>query len=113
LYKIFVTIQPMAASSVFILHNVRSATAIPGAASFTVTIKNSLREALRPLGAQGIEAESPQALHRQSRGLGAESPVFLRLGRKKMCHEDPKKVNDAALPFPLRALVFPGPMMIK
>jgi hypothetical protein len=26
--------------------------------------------------AQGIEAESPQALHGQSRGLGADSPVF-------------------------------------
>jgi hypothetical protein len=26
--------------------------------------------------AQGIAAESPQALHRQSRGLAAESPVF-------------------------------------
>jgi hypothetical protein len=26
--------------------------------------------------AQGIEAESPQELHRQFRGLGAESPVF-------------------------------------
>jgi hypothetical protein len=29
------------------------------------------------LPAQGIAAESPQELHEQFRGLGAESPVFL------------------------------------
>jgi hypothetical protein len=36
--------------------------------------------------AQGIAAESPQDLHRQIRGLGAESPVFLdtRSASKKM-----------------------------
>jgi hypothetical protein len=30
--------------------------------------------------AQGIGAESPQDLHKQIRGLGAESPVFCGLG---------------------------------
>ena len=29
-----------------------------------------------PLGAQAIVAEIPQALHRQSRGIGADSAVF-------------------------------------
>jgi hypothetical protein len=33
--------------------------------------------------AQGIEAESPQDLHKQIRGLGAESPVFCGVSRKK------------------------------
>jgi hypothetical protein len=40
-----------------------------------------------PLGARnGIAAESPQDLHWQIRGLGAESPVFLggRSAPKKM-----------------------------
>jgi hypothetical protein len=32
--------------------------------------------ALPLVRAQGIEAESPQDLHEQIRGLGAESPVF-------------------------------------
>jgi hypothetical protein len=35
----------------------------------------------RPLGAQGIAAETPQDLHGQIRGVGAESPVFC-LGKK-------------------------------
>jgi hypothetical protein len=29
-----------------------------------------------PWAAQGIEAEIPQDLHKQIRGIGAESPVF-------------------------------------
>jgi hypothetical protein len=33
--------------------------------------------------AQGIAAESPQDLHRQIRGLAAESPVFCGVSRKK------------------------------
>jgi hypothetical protein len=33
--------------------------------------------------AQGIEAESPQDLHWQIRGLGAESPVFLSVFGQK------------------------------
>jgi hypothetical protein len=36
-----------------------------------------------PLGARGIAAESPQDLHRQIRGLGAESPVFFVCLRTK------------------------------
>jgi arsenite-transporting ATPase len=43
-------------------------------------VKNDItgaRECLPlPVGAQGIEAESPQDLHGQIRGLGADSPVF-------------------------------------
>jgi hypothetical protein len=42
--------------------------------------------AARRWAAQGIAAESPQDLHWQIRGLGAESPVFLggRSTSKKM-----------------------------
>jgi hypothetical protein len=43
----------------------------------------------------------------QIRGLGAESPVFLRRGRKKMCQHDRygrKKVNDVTLPVTPRRL---------
>jgi hypothetical protein len=39
---------------------------------------------LNPWAASGIEAESPQDLHEQIRGLAAESPVFLPgRGQKK------------------------------
>jgi hypothetical protein len=43
--------------------------------------------------AQGIAAESPQDLHGQIRGLGAESPVFLgaRSASKKMRYNDWEK----------------------
>jgi hypothetical protein len=52
------------------------------------------------VGAQGIVAEIPQKPHRRFRGIGADSPVFLRFRRKKMRHYDRygrKKVNDVAL----------------
>jgi hypothetical protein len=52
------------------------------------------------LGAQGIEVESPQALHRQSRGLGAESPVFLSQGIAEQSLEIKKPG------FPLQVLGF-------
>jgi hypothetical protein len=38
--------------------------------------------------AQGIVAESPQELHRQFRGLAAESPVFLSVFGQKNAPED-------------------------
>jgi hypothetical protein len=41
-----------------------------------------LREAQKARGAQGIAAESPQELHWQFRGLGAESPVFCGIAAK-------------------------------
>jgi hypothetical protein len=34
----------------------------------------------------GIAAESPQEAHRRFRGLGAESPVFCGVSRKKCAH---------------------------
>jgi DNA-3-methyladenine glycosylase I len=61
-----------------------------------------------------IAAEIPQGLHGQIRGIGAESPVFLRPCRKKMCQSDQygrKKVNADALAAPapeaLRQKQFP------
>jgi hypothetical protein len=52
------------------------------APAFTAIMKNKLREAQQARGAQGIEAESPQDLHKQIRGLEAESPVFGALRQK-------------------------------
>jgi hypothetical protein len=40
----------------------------------------SLFNILKTLGAQGIVAEIPQDLHKQIRGIGAESPVFFGQG---------------------------------
>jgi hypothetical protein len=52
---------------------------VPG----TFSAKHIAREREKPLGVQGIVAESPQDLHWQIRGLGAESPVFLPVHRAK------------------------------
>jgi hypothetical protein len=41
--------------------------------------------------AQGIAAESPQDLHKQIRGLGAESPVFLPACGQKNASGNMKK----------------------
>jgi hypothetical protein len=40
------------------------------------------RSAKKPVGRNGIAAESPQDLHEQIRGLAAESPVFGALRQK-------------------------------
>jgi hypothetical protein len=56
-------------------------------AAFFIRVAQSLfniyKNSPTPLGAQGIAAESPQDLHGQIRGLGAESPVFLRFAKKR------------------------------
>jgi hypothetical protein len=46
-----------------------------------------LREAQKTLGAQGIVAEI-LFCGRAAKKIAAESPVFLRLCRKKMCQDD-------------------------
>jgi hypothetical protein len=44
---------------------------------------SNFRELVLSCHAQGIAAESPQELHGLFRGLGAESPVFCGVSRKK------------------------------
>jgi hypothetical protein len=48
-------------------------------------------------GAQGIAAESPQELHRQFRGLGAESPFCGVLRRKGAQIPDRSKITNEFL----------------
>jgi hypothetical protein len=49
---------------------------VPG----TFSPKHAAREREKPVGVQGIGVESPQDLHGQIRGLGADSPVFYGQG---------------------------------
>jgi iron complex transport system substrate-binding protein len=55
------------------------------------------REARKARGAQGNEAEIPQDLHKQIRGIGAESPVRAGRSTARMRKNDWKKVRAGML----------------